>query len=179
MNGEGLRQANRRLAMKLAVVAVGALAFGFALVPLYNVLCEVTGLNGKINAEAARPAAVKLDRSRWVTVEFGGNVMPGLSWEFRPQQPSMRVHPGEIVRASYYAKNPTNQTIVGQAVPSVSPGLAAQHFKKLDCFCFRQQALEPGVTREMGLTFIVSPALPEEVRTITLSYAFFPAINGS
>lgn len=179
MNGADLRQANRRLAMKLAAVAVGALAFGFALVPLYNVLCEVTGLNGKINAEAARPAALKVDRSRWVTVEFGGNVMPGLSWEFHPQQPSMRVHPGEIVRASYYAKNPTNQTIVGQAVPSVSPGLAAQHFKKLDCFCFRQQALEPGATREMGLTFIVSPALPEEVRTITLSYAFFPAINGS
>jgi cytochrome c oxidase assembly protein subunit 11 len=179
MNGEGLRQANRRLAIKLAVVAVGALAFGFALVPLYNVLCEVTGLNGKINAEAASPAAVKVDRTRWVTVEFTGNVMPGLSWEFRPQQPSMRVHPGEIVRANYYAKNPTNQTLVGQAVPSVSPGLAAQHFQKLDCFCFRQQALEPGATREMWLTFIVSPALPEKVRTITLSYAFFPATNGS
>jgi cytochrome c oxidase assembly protein subunit 11 len=179
MNGSDLNQANRRLAIKLAAVAVGALAFGFALVPLYNVLCEVTGLNGKINAEAARPAETKVDRTRWVTVEFTGNVMPGLSWEFRPQQPSVQVHPGEIVRANYYAKNPTNQTIVGQAVPSVSPGLAAQHFQKLDCFCFRQQALEPGATREMGLTFMVSPALPEEVRTITLSYAFFPAINGS
>lgn len=179
MNGDDLRQANRRLAMKLAVAAVGALAFGFALVPLYNVLCEATGLNGKTNAEAAKPAMVKVDRSRWVKVEFTGNVMPGLSWEFHPQQPSMRVHPGEIARASYYAKNPTNQTLVGQAVPSISPGLAAPHFKKLDCFCFRQQALEPGATREMGLTFIVSPALPEEVRTITLSYAFFPAIKGS
>ena len=179
MNATDLRHANRRLALKLAVVALGALAFGFALVPLYNVLCEVTGLNGKINAEAARPAAIKVDRSRWVTVEFTGDVMPGLSWAFHPRQPSMRVRPGEIVRASYYAKNSTNQTIVGQAVPSVSPGLAAQHFKKLDCFCFRQQALEPGATREMGLTFIVSPELPKEVRTITLSYAFFPALKGS
>ncbi|MGE5027661.1 MAG: cytochrome c oxidase assembly protein [Betaproteobacteria bacterium] len=179
MNGEGLRRANRRLAVKLAVVAVGALAFGFALVPLYNVLCEVTGLNGKTSADAARPAAVKVDRSRWVTVEFGGNAMTGLSWEFHPQQSSMRVHPGEIARASYYAKNPTNQSLAGQAVPSVSPGLAAQHFKKLDCFCFSRQVLGPGATREMGLTFMVSPALPPEVRTITLSYAFFPTVKGS
>lgn len=179
MSGADLFQANRRLAVKLAAAAVGALAFGFALAPLYNVLCEATGLNGKTNAAAAMPAAVKVDRSRWVTVEFGGDAMPGLSWEFHPRQPSMRVHPGEIVRASYYAKNPTDRTLAGQAVPSVSPGQAARHFQKLDCFCFRQQALEPGATREMGLTFIVSPQLPQEVRTITLSYAFFPAATGS
>lgn len=179
MNGEELRRANKRLAIKLGAVAIGALAFGFALVPLYNVFCEATGLNGKTNAESARPAAVKVDKTRWVTVQFTGTVMPGLSWEFHPQQASMRVHPGEIVRVSYYAKNSTNQTIVGQAVPSVTPGQAAQHFVKLDCFCFKQQALEPGAEKEMGLTFIISPELSKEVGTVTLSYAFFPAVKGS
>lgn len=179
MNGEELRRANKRLAIKLGAVAIGALGFGFALVPLYNVFCEATGLNGKTNAESVRPAAVKVDKSRWVTVQFTGTVMPGLSWEFHPQQASMRVHPGEIVRVSYYAKNSTNQTIVGQAVPSVTPGQAAQHFVKLDCFCFKQQALEPGAEKEMGLTFIISPELSKEVGTVTLSYAFFPAVKGS
>ena len=178
MNGEELRQANKRLALKLGAGAVVALAFGFALVPLYNVLCEATGLNGKTNAESARPAAVKVDKTRWVTVQFTGTIMPGLSWEFHPQVTSMRVHPGEITRVSYYAKNPTNQTIVGQAVPSITPGQAAQHFVKLDCFCFKQQALEPGAEKEMGLTFVISPELSKEVGTVTLSYAFFPAVKG-
>lgn len=179
MNGEELRRANKRLAIKLGAVAIGALGFGFALVPLYNVFCEATGLNGKTNAESASPTAVKVDKTRWVTVQFTGTVMPGLSWEFHPQQASMRVHPGEIVRVSYYAKNSTNQTIVGQAVPSVTPSQAAQHFVKLDCFCFKQQALEPGAEKEMGLTFIISPELSKEVGTVTLSYAFFPAVKGS
>jgi cytochrome c oxidase assembly protein subunit 11 len=179
VNGEELRRANKRLAIKLGAVAIGALGFGFALVPLYNVFCEATGLNGKTNSESARPASVKVDKMRWVTVQFTGTVMPGLSWEFHPQQASMRVHPGEIVRVSYYAKNSTNQTIVGQAVPSVTPGQAAQHFVKLDCFCFKQQALEPGAEKEMGLTFIISPELSKEVGTVTLSYAFFPAVKGS
>jgi cytochrome c oxidase assembly protein subunit 11 len=179
MNGEELRKANKRLALKLGAGALVALAFGFALVPLYDVFCEATGLNGKTNGESASPAAVKVDKSRWVTVQFTGTMMPGLSWEFHPQVASMRVHPGEIVRASYYAKNPTNQTIVGQAVPSITPGQAAQHFVKLDCFCFKQQALEPGAEKEMGLTFIISPELSKEVGTVTLSYAFFPAVKGS
>lgn len=179
MKGEELRLANKRLAMKLGAAAIVALGFGFALVPLYDVFCEATGLNGKTGAESESPAAVKVDKSRWVTVEFTGNVMPGLSWEFHPQQASMRVHPGEITRVSYYAKNSTNQTIVGQAVPSVSPGQAAQHFVKLDCFCFKQQALEAGATKEMGLTFVVSPELSKDVKTITLSYAFFAAVKGS
>ncbi|BAN36459.1 cytochrome c oxidase assembly protein CtaG/Cox11 [Sulfuricella denitrificans skB26] len=141
MNGEELRRANKRLALKLGAVAIGALGFGFALVPLYNVFCEATGLNGKTNAESVAPVAVKVDKSRWVTVQFTGTMMPGLSWEFHPQQTSVRVHPGEITRVSYYAKNPTNQTVVGQAVPSVTPGQAAQHFIKLDCFV---QAAGPG-----------------------------------
>jgi cytochrome c oxidase assembly protein subunit 11 len=178
MNGEELRKANKRLALKLGAGALVALAFGFALVPLYDVFCEATGLNGKTNVESASPAVVKVDKSRWVTVQFTGTMMPGLSWEFHPQVTSMRVHPGEITRVSYYAKNPTNQTIVGQAVPSITPGQAAQHFVKLDCFCFKQQALEPGAEKEMGLTFIISPELSKEVGTVTLSYAFFPAVKG-
>lgn len=179
MKGEELRLANKRLAMKLGAAAIVALGFGFALVPLYDVFCEATGLNGKTGAESESPAAVKVDKSRWVTVQFTGTVMPGLSWEFHPQQASIRVNPGEIVRVSYYAKNSTNQTIVGQAVPSVTPSQAARHFVKLDCFCFRQQALAPGAEKEMGLTFIISPALAKEVGTVTLSYAFYPAAKGS
>lgn len=178
MNAEELRKANKRLALKLGVVVIAALGFAFALVPLYNVFCNITGLNGKTNSEAVHPLASKVDKSRWVTVEFTGNVMPGLSWEFHPKQLSQRVHPGEIMVATYYAKNSTNQAIVGQAVPSITPGLAAQHFKKLDCFCFKQQTLGPGVTRELTLTYIISPQLSKDVRTLTLSYAFFPAIKG-
>ena len=175
---DALKSANRRLARKLLLVAVAALGFGFALVPLYNVLCQVTGLNGKTNATAASLPA-RIDRSRWVTVEFTGNVMPGVSWEFRPTQLKLRVHPGEVVTTAYFARNMTNQPVFGQAVPSVSPGIAAQYFQKLECFCFRHQELKPGEERDMPLTFFVSSDLPEDIREITLSYAFFSLDRGS
>lgn len=171
-----LRAANRRLALKLVAAALAAFGFAFALVPLYDVLCRVTGLNGKTSQ---LPAAVapggKVDRSRWITVEFMGNAMSGSSVEFRPSQAKLRVHPGELALATYVVKNPTNRPLVGQAVPSVSPGDAARYFKKIECFCFKQQIVNPGETREMPVTFVVSPELPQRIDAITLSYAFFNA----
>ncbi len=177
---------HRRLIVKLLALVAAAFAFGFALVPLYNVFCEATGLNGKTATKigvgglsapagvAATPApASRIDRSRIVTVEFTGTVMPGLPWEMRPLTSRLDLHPGELHQATFLVHNSSSAAIVGQAVPSVSPGQAAQHFEKLDCFCFKQQTLAPGETREMPLTFIVKPEIDADIRTITLSYAFF------
>jgi len=176
-----IRQANRRLARRLVLAAVAAGGLGFALVPLYDVFCAVTGLNGKtggaVSAGAVAPGTA--DAARWVTVELAGNAMPGLSWEFGAKRNRLRVHPGEMVTAAYYVKNPTDRPLSGRAVPSVSPGWAARHFKKVDCFCFKRQQLAPGETREMAVTFFISPELPAEVRALALSYAFYPIEDGS
>ena len=165
-------QTNRRTGLKLTVVALGMFVFGYALVPLYDVLCEATGLNGKTGRVEAT-ASSKIDESRWVTVEFTGNSMGGLPWEFSPQQKTLRVHPGEVAVAYYEARNTAAETITGQAVPSVAPGIAAAHFKKIECFCFSQQQLKAGEQKRMPVRFVVSTDLPKEVSTVTLSYAFF------
>jgi cytochrome c oxidase assembly protein subunit 11 len=173
---------HRRLVLKLLAIVAAASVFGFALVPLYDVLCEATGFNGKtrsaigaggLNASAVAAPPSRIDRSRIVTVEFTGTVMPGLPWEMRPLTNSLDLHPGELQQAKFLVHNRSTETIVGQAVPSVSPGQAAQHFEKLDCFCFQQQTLAPGETREMPLTFIVKPEIDADIRTVTLAYAFF------
>ncbi len=171
---EALRRANRRLTIKLLLMIAAAAGFAFALVPFYNLLCNITGLNGKTGAAAQLTPDATVDLGRWVTVEFTSTVMPGISWEFRPAQTRMRVHPGEVTKVSYLAKNPTNQAAAGQAVPSVSPGWAAEHFKKVVCFCFQRQELKAGETREMPLVFFVSPDLPANVQEISLSYSLFP-----
>ena len=167
---------NRRLIVQLLLLVVGACAFGYALVPLYNVICQATGINGKTGTAVShsQAATIAIDRSRWVTVEFGGTAMQGLSWDFHPTQERIQVHPGEITTTTFYARNPTNQTLVGQAVPSVSPGWTARYFKKLECFCFRQQQLQAGEERQMPLVFYISPDLPAEVHEIALVYSFFP-----
>lgn len=171
---EALKEANKRLAMKLLLMVAVAIGFAFALVPLYTLLCNVTGLNGKTGAATQLAPAAKIDATRWVTVEFTGTVMPGMSWEFRPAQTRIRVHPGEVTRTSYFAKNPTNRATIGQAVPSVSPGWAAQHFQKINCFCFQRQELKAGETVDMPLVFFVSPDIPANVQEISLSYSLFP-----
>lgn len=169
--------ANRRLALKLLWVVGAAILFTIALVPLYNMLCRLTGLNGKTEGlPVAVQKSLKVDESRWVMVEFTGNVMPGLGWNFTPNQSSMRVHPGQIELATYEAKNNTNQVAVGQAVPSVSPGQASLYFKKIECFCFQRQSLKPGESKEMPLRFYVSPDLPANIQNVTLSYAFYSAV---
>lgn len=171
---EQRRVANRRLGLKLLWLVAAAILFAIGMVPLYNVMCSVTGLNGKTTNVAAA-ASNSVDTTRWVRVEFTGNVMPGLGWNFYPTQASIRVHPGQIETTSFMAKNMTNEVITGQAIPSISPGQASVYFKKIECFCFSQQKLNPGESKEMPLRFYVSKDLPKDVEVVTLSYAFFNA----
>jgi len=168
---------NKKLVVKLTWLVIGAILFAFALVPLYNVLCTVSGLNGKTNTTAAESANTKIDNTRWVDVQFTTNVMPGLGWNFYPKQTSVRLHPGQIETVIFVAKNITNEVVVGQAVPSVTPGIAASNLKKIECFCFVRQSLKPSEEKEMPLRFFVSPELPKDVSEMTLSYAFFPAVK--
>lgn len=168
---------NKRLALKLVWLVVGSLAFAFALVPLYDVLCTLTGLNGKTENNAALLSQAKLDDSRYVTVQFTSSVMPGLGWNFYPKQASIKLHPGQIETVVFVAKNITNEVVVGQAIPSVTPGIASANLKKIECFCFVRQSLQPGEEKEMPLRFFVSPALPKDVSDMTLSYSFFPAVK--
>lgn len=171
-----------RLVARLLLLVAGSCVFAFALVPLYNVLCEVTGFNGKtsagfaaggLKAGAAKAPASRVDTGRLIRVEFTGTVMPGLPWEMRPLKVSLDVHPGELQQVSYLVRNTSDRSITGQAVPSVTPGQAAQHFEKIECFCFDQQTLAPGEAQELPLAFIVSPEVDRDITHITLSYAFF------
>lgn len=170
---------NNQLVKKLLWLVVGSLLFAFALVPLYDVLCNLTGLNGKTNNTAAVLAKAKIDNTRWVTVQFTSDVMPGLGWNFYPKQPSIQLHPGQIETVVFVAKNITNQTVVGRAIPSITPGIAAANLKKIECFCFVNQSLKAGEQKEMPLRFFVSPELPKDVSEMTLSYSFFPAVQSA
>lgn len=174
---ELIRLKNKRLGLKLIWVVVGSLLFAFALVPIYNVLCTLTGLNGKTSTTAALASKAKVDTSRWVTVQFTSSVMPGLGWNFYPKQPSVKLHPGQIETVVFVAKNITSQEVAGQAIPSITPGIGAANLKKIECFCFVKQTLKPGEEREMPLRFYVSPDLPADVPEMTLSYSFFPAVE--
>ncbi len=165
---------NRRMLKKLLVVALGMFGFGFALVPFYNKICEVAGLRnlwqpGEAEAVAAN---TQVDLTRKVTIEFDSNVRM-LPWTFKPKASSIEIHPGELTQMVYEVRNTLNEPVTGQAVPSYGPRQAALYFKKLECFCFTQQTLAAGEVREMPVVFVVDPALPRDVNTITLSYTFF------
>ena len=176
---EQLDVKNKKLVRKLLWLVVGSLLFAYALVPLYDVLCSLTGLNGKTQDTATELSKDKVDNTRWVTVQFTSSVMPGLGWNFYPKQPSIKLHPGQIETVIFIAKNTTNQVVAGQAVPSVTPGIASANLKKIECFCFVRQSLNPGEEKEMPLRFFVSPELPADVSEMTLSYSFFPAVSNS
>jgi len=156
-----------------AVVIVAMFSFGFAMSPLYDTLCRALGVGGRTERADGAPLPTTVDMSRKVTVEFTGNSMAGLPWEFRPTVKKLEVHPGEVRTVTYYVRNLTGETITGQAAPSVTPGISGAYFKKIECFCFTQQKLAAGETREMPVRFYVDAALPREVKTITLSYGFF------
>lgn len=167
---------HRPLIGRLALTVVAMFGFGYALVPLYDMLCEITGINGKTGIISQSQAeAGQVDSDRWVTVEFTGSTMQGLPWEFRSNRHKLRVHPGDVAEITFYARNRSQRRITGQAVPSVAPSRAAAHFKKTECFCFTQQVLEPGEEMDMPVRFVVQASLPKDVHTITLSYAFFKA----
>ncbi len=166
----------RFLVIKLAALTVAMFGFGFLLVPLYDALCVVTGLNGK-TAEARDEVSVQRleqpDRERWVNVEFVTNTNHHMPWEFTAVKRKVRVHPGEVNRADFFVENPTGRDMIGQAVPSLAPGNAAKYFNKTECFCFTQQLVKAGERRRLPLHFIISPELPKRVNTVTLSYTFF------
>lgn len=164
---------HKPLTFKLAITALAMFGFGFALVPLYDVFCEITGLNGKTAATAATADAALVDSSREIVIEFIARPNKQMPWVFKPEITRMKVHPGEIHIMNYFAENPTGQMIVGQAVPSVSPGQAALYFHKIECFCFTQQRLDGGKNMLMPLQFYVDPALPSQFSTITLSYTLY------
>lgn len=162
---------NRRLLWRLGLAALVMFGFGFSLVPFYEKICEVTGINNLLKADAA-PANSQVDTSRSVVVQFDAN-LHDLPWRFQPLQRSVTVHPGELVRIDYEVTNTRAQSITGQAVPSYGPQVAARYFRKMDCFCFSQQTLAAGERRTMPVVFVLDPELPAEVTTITLSYTFF------
>lgn len=168
--------ANKRLAAKLAITAVLMFGFGYALIPLYNVYCRATGINGKTGwISAAAAAREKEDTGREITVEFDTNISDGLPWVFKPLRFSLRAHPGAVTEAVFYAENLSNDTVVGQAIPSVVPNRAASYFNETQCFCFTRQTLGPGEHRYMPVRFIINAGLPPRFRTLTLSYTFFRA----
>jgi len=166
------RQGNRT-ALKLVWLAVAMFGFGFALVPLYNVFCDITGLNGKTANEAAQQNKDGIDRSREIRVQFVGRPAKSIPWQFRPEINEIVVHPGEVKLIKFYAENESARDMVAQAIPSISPGLAASHFKKIECFCFNQQPLKSKQNAWMPLRFYVDLDVPEEIHTLTLSYTLF------
>jgi cytochrome c oxidase assembly protein subunit 11 len=171
-----MAQATSVTAKKLFVFAVCMFGFGYVMVPIYDVLCDVTGLNGKTGEVSQVEAEAKhVDRDRLVTVEFDTNVNPALPWKFKAVEYKMKVHPGEIAEAVFVVENESDKAIVGQAVPSVAPAQASLFFDKTECFCFTTQLLEPGERKEMIVRYVVGSELPEKISTMTLSYTFFKA----
>ena len=177
------RRANARMVGKLAVITVGMFAFGYALIPIYRTICEMTGINilalserqvpgnGMAGREAQPALNTQVDRSRTITVEFDANARG--PWQFRPAQRSIQVHPGELATVVYEFQNVQDRRMAAQAIPSYAPSQAAAHFNKLECFCFNQYTLEPGEKREWPVAFVIDPRLSKDVTTITLSYTFF------
>lgn len=173
-----LGRENIRMVSKLVVVTAGMFAFGYALVPLYKSICEVTGINilalGDRNIPGATPdlpANTQVDTSRNITVEFDANSRG--PWEFKPALRSLQVHPGELATVMYEFQNVQNRRMSAQAIPSYAPQQASAHFKKLECFCFNQYTLDPGEKKSWPVVFVIDPKLSNDVKTITLSYTFF------
>jgi cytochrome c oxidase assembly protein subunit 11 len=162
---------NRRMLVKLCVVALAMFGFGFALVPFYEKICKALGVNDFITPDTGY-ANTQVDMTRSVTIELDANTH-NLAWRFRPMVRHLTVHPGELAQVEYEIANVREAPVTAQAVPSYGPQRAGQYFRKLECFCFTQQTLAGGETRRMPVVFLIDPALPRDVNTITLSYTFF------
>ncbi len=174
----GIRTENLKMVGKLAVVTLGMFAFGYALVPIYKAICEMTGINILSLGESQIPGArskvaanTQIDKTRTITVEFDANARG--PWDFKPAQRSIQVHPGELATVMYEFQNIQNRRMAAQAIPSYAPKQASAHFNKLECFCFNQYILEPGEKKSWPVAFVIDPKLSKDVTTITLSYTFF------
>ncbi|WP_321946840.1 cytochrome c oxidase assembly protein [Paraburkholderia sp. J10-1] len=167
------RAFNRSMLIKLVVVALLMFGFGFALVPMYRAICQVTGINNLVQRDATEREArnTQVDMTRTISVEFDANARGLLG--FRPEQTSLDVHPGEVMTVMYDISNNEGRTIDAQAIPSYAPKQATEYFRKIECFCFTQQTLKANETKRMPVVFVIDPKLPKDVKTITLSYTFF------
>jgi cytochrome c oxidase assembly protein subunit 11 len=164
---------NARLIGVIMLVIVGMFGFGFALVPLYNVFCEITGLNGKVKTEAIAETVYSVDKNRELTIEFMTSLNQNMPLAFRAEKPKIKVHPGQYYTVKFYAENLTDHPLIGRAIPSIAPGLATSYLNKVECFCFSEQAFEPHKPREMPVRFVIDPALPDHIKDVTLAYTFF------
>jgi cytochrome c oxidase assembly protein subunit 11 len=171
------KRENRRMVGKLAVVAAGMFVFGYALIPLYRHICELTGINilalgeKQVPGTSTAKANSQVDLSRTITVQFDANAHG--PWEFKPAQATIQVHPGQLATVMYEFQNVQDRRMAAQAIPSYAPRNAAPYFNKLECFCFNQYTLEPGEKKQWPVAFVIDPKLPRDVNTITLSYTFF------
>jgi cytochrome c oxidase assembly protein subunit 11 len=172
------KQENSNMVRKLGIIVLAMFAFGYALVPLYKAICEMTGINilalGEKNITGAKsvvPANTQIDKTRLITVEFDANASG--PWDFKPAMRSLQVHPGELATVMYEFQNVQNRKMAAQAIPSYAPSQAATHFNKLECFCFQQYTLEAGEKKQWPVAFVIDPKLSKDVSTITLSYTFF------
>lgn len=173
-----LQRENLKMVRKLALITLCMFGFGYALVPMYKAICEMTGINilalgeqAKPGAKPVMPANTQVDLSRTITVEFDANTRG--PWEFKPAQRSLQVHPGELTTVMYEFQNMQNRRMAAQAIPSYAPQQATAHFNKLECFCFTQYTLDPGEKKSWPVVFYIDPKLSKDVKTITLSYTFF------
>lgn len=173
-----LERENFKMVRKLGVIVLGMFCFGYALVPIYKAICEMTGINVLALGDRLIPGATpklpsntQVDLTRTITVEFDANSRG--PWMFRPAQNSVQVHPGQLTTVMYEFQNVQNRTMSAQAIPSYAPSQAAAHFNKLECFCFSQYTLAPGEKKQWPVAFVIDPKLSKDVSTITLSYTFF------
>ena len=178
-----IRAENLKMVGKLAVVTVGMFAFGYALIPIYRHICEMTGINilslserqvpggGSAGRDVKLPGNSQVDLTRTITVEFDANARG--PWQFKPALASLQVHPGQLATVMYEFQNVQDRRMSAQAIPSYAPAQAAAHFNKLECFCFQQYTLEPGEKKQWPVAFVIDPKLSKDVKTITLSYTFF------
>lgn len=168
-----------RQLLQLGLVVGGMFAFGFAMVPLYDVICDITGLNGRSSTVSQKSEVVNqtVDTDRVVTVEFTTTVNGRADWTFGSEQRRVKVHPGALTLVHFNAKNLQGRDVVGQAVPSVSPSAGARYLRKTECFCFEQQQFEANEEKRMPVRFVIDPALPEHIDRLTLAYTFFDATN--
>ncbi|MCV2885842.1 cytochrome c oxidase assembly protein [Aestuariibacter sp. AA17] len=168
-----------KMVLKLVAIVIGMFGFGFALVPLYDVFCDITGINGKTSNTASVYQSVEIDESRWVTVEFITRTNTGMPWQFEAKTKRIRVRPGEMNEVAFYVRNPLNRPIVGQAVPSVSPGTAAIYLNKTECFCFNHQPLNGKEEALMPMKFYVDPQLPKDITYFTVQYTLYDVTSSA
>lgn len=164
---------NKKIITWLCVAIIGMFGFGFAMVPLYNTFCNITGLNGKTAGRYQVDYAIEVDSSRSIKIQFLTSLNQGMPWEFRPSIKSITVHPGEVKQVNFYVKNISDKPIVGRAIPSISPGIVARHMHKTECFCFNEQLLNPGESKLLPLMFFIGKDFPKEYSEMTLSYTLF------